>query len=110
MGVAMGGNPATFAGLAGMGDLLATCLSSQSRNHYVGEQLGLGRDLSEILRSMHQVAEGPYTTSAVIELAGEHDVYVPIATEMHAVLEGRRSPELAYRHLWGELSAQDWGR
>ncbi len=110
LGVAMGGNPSTFAGLAGMGDLLATCLSPQSRNHYVGVQLGRGRSLREILDSMRQVAEGPGTTGAVLEMAAEHDVYVPIATELQAVLDGQRSPEVAYRHLWGELAAQEWGK
>ncbi len=109
LGVAMGGDPATFAGLAGLGDLLATCLSPHSRNHFVGEQLGRGRKLDEILDSMTQVAEGPRTTGAVMELAEEHDVYVPIAAELQAVLDGERSAGVAYRHLWGELSAQDWG-
>ena len=65
LGVAMGGEPATFAGLAGMGDLMATCISPHSRNRYVGEQLGLGRSLEEILAEMTMVAEGVKTAVTV---------------------------------------------
>ncbi|MEZ5165260.1 MAG: NAD(P)H-dependent glycerol-3-phosphate dehydrogenase [Acidimicrobiales bacterium] len=71
LGVAMGGDPATFAGLAGMGDLLATCMSPQSRNRYVGEQLGRGRTLDEIIDEMNQVAEGVKSARIVLELADE---------------------------------------
>ena len=66
LGVAMGGDPATFAGLAGMGDLIATCMSPQSRNRYVGEQLGRGRPLDEILVEMNMVAEGVKTAEIVV--------------------------------------------
>src|SRR2546427_10183032 len=72
LGVAMGGEAATFAGLAGMGDLIATCVSPQSRNRYVGEQLGKGRALAEILDEMTMVAEGVKTTGTVMELAKRH--------------------------------------
>ena len=58
LGVAMGGRPETFAGLAGMGDLIATCTSEQSRNHHVGYELGKGRSLEEIIEEMVMVAEG----------------------------------------------------
>ena len=99
LGVAMGGEPSTFAGLAGMGDLLATCISPQSRNRYVGEQLGRGRDLDEIIEEMNQVAEGVKTARMITEIADEFDVYMPIAAEMHAcVTEGRTAME-AYRGL-----------
>ena len=69
LGTAMGGEPMTFAGLAGMGDLLATCISPQSRNRYVGVELGKGRKIEEIIDEMNMVAEGVKTTSVVMELA-----------------------------------------
>ena len=69
LGVAMGGELLTFAGLAGMGDLVATCISRQSRNRYVGEQLGKGRTIDEIIAEMNMVAEGVKTSKVVMELA-----------------------------------------
>lgn len=101
LGVAMGGDPATFAGLAGLGDLLATCLSPQSRNHHVGVELGRGRTLGEITDAMQQVAEGPRTARAILELAAEHGLNMPIAAELCAVLDGERDPAEAYRNLLG---------
>lgn len=99
LGVAMGGNPMTFAGLAGMGDLVATCISPQSRNRRVGEELGKGRSLEEIIEEMNQVAEGVKSTKVVMELAAEWGVEMPIASEMDAVCNGGRPPEEAYRGL-----------
>jgi glycerol-3-phosphate dehydrogenase (NAD(P)+) len=99
LGVAMGGQPATFAGLAGMGDLLATCMSPQSRNRYVGEQLGRGRSLDEVIEEMNQVAEGVKSAKIVLELAEEYGVEMPIATEMRAVVTEGRSATRAYRGL-----------
>lgn len=101
LGVAMGGEPATFAGLAGLGDLLATCLSPQSRNHHVGVQLGRGRSLREITDAMAQVAEGVRTARVVLELAAEVDLEMPITSELCAVLDGGRDPQVAYRNLLG---------
>jgi len=99
LGEKVGGEPATFAGLAGMGDLLATCMSPHSRNRQVGEQLGQGRKIDEIIADMNMVAEGVKTTAAVIELAKRHDVEMPISEEMYAVLyEGREAAD-AYRGL-----------
>ncbi len=99
LGVAMGGEPATFAGLAGLGDLLATCMSPQSRNRHVGEQLGRGRKLEEIVAGMNMVAEGVNTTKVVVELARRHEVEMPIAEEIHAVLYEGRNASGAYRGL-----------
>lgn len=99
LGVAMGGRAETFAGLAGMGDLVATCISPQSRNRHVGEQLGKGRSLEEIIEEMHMVAEGVKTTRVVMELAREHDVYMPIAEQMDLVCNQGASPVEAYRGL-----------
>ena len=99
LGVAMGGELATFAGLAGMGDLIATCASRQSRNRHVGEELGRGRSLDEIIADMNQVAEGVKTTRVVMELGDKHGVDLPIAREVHGVLYEGRSARDAYRGL-----------
>jgi glycerol-3-phosphate dehydrogenase (NAD(P)+) len=99
LGTAMGGHPMTFAGLAGMGDLIATCVSGQSRNRYVGEQLGRGRKIDEIVTEMNQVAEGVKSCKVVLELAEEHGVYMPITAEVVGVCHEGRSAEEAYRGL-----------
>jgi glycerol-3-phosphate dehydrogenase (NAD(P)+) len=89
LGRTMGGNPATFAGLAGMGDLIATCISPLSRNHQVGIALGEGRRLEEIIAEMNMVAEGVKTTPVVVALADQYDVDMPIANQVAKVLEGQ---------------------
>lgn len=99
LGVALGGDQLTFAGLAGMGDLLATCMSPQSRNRYVGEQLGKGRGIDDIIAEMNQVAEGVKSCRTVLELAEEHDVDMPITTEVVGVVYGGRRAIDAYRGL-----------
>jgi glycerol-3-phosphate dehydrogenase (NAD(P)+) len=99
LGVAMGGEPATFAGLAGMGDLIATCMSPLSRNRQVGEELGRGRELAEILAGMSMVAEGVKTAVTVHELAHRHGVPMPICEEIYRVVAGHITPSLAYRGL-----------
>jgi len=86
LGEAMGGEAATFSGLAGMGDLIATCASSISRNHTVGFALGRGRSLDEIIAEMNMVAEGVKTTRGVLELADRYDVEIPIAYQVGRVL------------------------
>jgi glycerol-3-phosphate dehydrogenase (NAD(P)+) len=99
LGMAMGGDPRTFAGLAGMGDLVATCISPQSRNRHVGEQLGRGFTVEQITREMQQVAEGIKTAAVVMELAALHDVEMPIAEQIHAVCHHGRSAVEAYDGL-----------
>ena len=99
LGVAIGGDPMTFAGLAGMGDLVATCISPQSRNRHVGEQLGKGRSIDDIVAEMDMVAEGVKAAPVAVELAAEHGVEMPIATEVAAVCAGRCTAVEAYRHL-----------
>jgi glycerol-3-phosphate dehydrogenase (NAD(P)+) len=99
LGVAMGGQAQTFAGLAGMGDLIATCSSPQSRNRYVGEQLGKGRKLQEITDEMHMVAEGVKTCAVVMQLAGRYDVEMPIAREVYGVVYEGSTALRAYRGL-----------
>jgi glycerol-3-phosphate dehydrogenase (NAD(P)+) len=99
LGEAMGGEPATFAGLAGMGDLIATCISPHSRNRYVGEQLGAGRSLEEILAEMSMVAEGVKTAVTVHELAARHGVAMPVCDQMYKVVTGEINPATAYTGL-----------
>lgn len=86
LGVELGGRPATFAGLAGMGDLIATCSSSLSRNHRVGVALAKGRRLEEVIDEMNMVAEGVKTTKAVLGLADRAGVEMPIAAHVGKVL------------------------
>ncbi|MDX1691303.1 MAG: NAD(P)H-dependent glycerol-3-phosphate dehydrogenase [Acidimicrobiia bacterium] len=95
LGVALGGEPLTFAGLAGMGDLVATCTSPLSRNRTVGVGLGEGRSLDEITDEMRMVAEGVKTTKAVLEIADDLDVEMPIARMVGRVLyEGMEPTEM----------------
>ena len=100
LGEAMGGEAATFAGLAGMGDLIATCVSKHSRNRYVGEQLGQGRSLQDILDEMKMVAEGVKTTSSVMTLGKQHGVDLPICGEVHGVIKGDITGDHAFRGLF----------
>ena len=86
LGVCAGANPLTFAGLAGLGDVAATCFSSLSRNRHVGEQLAKGLNLAEILNSMENVAEGVHTTAAARKLAQKLGVEMPIVEATHQIL------------------------
>jgi glycerol-3-phosphate dehydrogenase (NAD(P)+) len=99
LGCAMGGSAQTFAGLAGMGDLIATCISPQSRNRYVGEQLGRGRKIEEIIDEMSMVAEGVKTSKVVMELAAQYKVDLPIAETVYAVVHEGLTAQEAYRGL-----------
>jgi glycerol-3-phosphate dehydrogenase (NAD(P)+) len=99
LGVAMGADPITFLGLAGMGDLVLTCTGDLSRNRTVGIELGRGRKLDEIVAGMSEVAEGVRTTGAAIELARRHGVEMPIAEAVHEVLEEKIAPEEAADRL-----------
>lgn len=97
LGIALGGTPLTFAGLAGMGDLIVTCFSEQSRNRRVGVALGQGRPLAEIVAEMRMVAEGVRTTEAVLALAERHGVEMPIATVVGSVLyDGIKPADLVH--------------
>jgi glycerol-3-phosphate dehydrogenase (NAD(P)+) len=90
VGIAAGANPLTFAGLAGIGDVIATCGSGLSRNHRLGEELAKGRPWSEIESSLAGVAEGAYTVDAALALAARLGVEMPIAQEVHnALFEGK---------------------
>lgn len=99
LGVALGGDPATFAGLTGLGDLMATCMSPLSRNRRVGEEIARGRTVAEITEAMNMVAEGVGSCRAVMELAAECGVSTPIAAEVDAVVNEGRSAAEAFRGL-----------
>ena len=99
LGVALGGDPLTFAGLAGIGDIVATCVSAQSRNRHVGERLGRGEAIADIVASMDQVAEGVKSTPVVASLARSLGVDMPITEEVRAVIEDGRPAAAAYRAL-----------
>ncbi|MHC1563611.1 NAD(P)H-dependent glycerol-3-phosphate dehydrogenase [Actinomycetospora sp. C-140] len=99
LGVAMGGRPETFAGLAGMGDLIATCMSPYSRNRQVGEQLARGLTIEEINRDMKMVAEGVKTSAVVNDLAEQYGIDMPISREVYLVTHGHQPPSRAFRGL-----------
>jgi glycerol-3-phosphate dehydrogenase (NAD(P)+) len=102
MGEAMGGHRDTFAGLAGMGDLIVTCTSQRSRNRHVGEQLGAGKPIDEIVASMNQVAEGVKASSVIMEFANEYGLPMPIAREVDGVINHGTTVDDAYRGLAAE--------
>ena len=99
LGVAIGGEPDTFAGLAGVGDIVVTCVSAQSRNRHVGERLGRGETIDEIVASMDQVAEGVKSTPVVASLARSLAVDMPITEAVRSVIEDGRPAAAAYRSL-----------
>ena len=108
LGVAAGAQPLTFAGLAGVGDVIATCASRLSRNRYVGEQLALGRSWPEIRDSMDNVAEGVNATGAALTLAHRLDVEMPIAQTTYRVLHEGLSPREAAIELMQRPVGSEW--
>ncbi|MFC2007864.1 NAD(P)H-dependent glycerol-3-phosphate dehydrogenase [Chloroflexota bacterium] len=114
LGVALGANPLTFSGLAGLGDVIATCSSPLSRNHYVGEELAKGeRSLTEIIDSMTEVAEGVSTTLAVHNLAHQLGLEMPITEKIYQILFEDAEPRQAALSLMQgnvrhELSGRKW--
>ncbi|MGH9091825.1 MAG: NAD(P)H-dependent glycerol-3-phosphate dehydrogenase, partial [Acidimicrobiales bacterium] len=109
LGVALGGHTLTFGGLAGVGDLVATCTSPRSRNRTVGLELGRGRSLDEVLAGMRMVAEGVRTARPLVELARAHGVEMPIAEQVAAIVAGKTSPPRALAALMGRPARSEWG-
>ena len=108
LGVTLGGRSATFAGLAGMGDLIATCISTASRNHQVGFGLASGKTLTEVVTEMRMVAEGVKTTQAVLDLATRSGIEMPIASHVGYVLyEGLDPKEAVLRLMTREAKQED---
>lgn len=113
LGVTLGANPLTFSGLAGLGDLIATCASPLSRNHYVGVELSKGHSLAEITKSMTEVAEGIDTTLVVRELAHQLGLEMPVTEKIYRVLfknanPGQAAVELLEGSTRHELSGRKW--
>ncbi len=113
LGVALGANPLTFSGLAGLGDLVATCSSPLSRNHYVGVELTKGRSLTEILSSMTNVAEGVSTTLVAWNLARKLGLEMPITEKVYQILYENADPRQAAVEMMGgnarhELVGRRW--
>jgi glycerol-3-phosphate dehydrogenase (NAD(P)+) len=99
LGTMLGGNRQTFSGLSGLGDLVTTCTSPSSRNHYVGEHIGRGEAVADVLKNMVMVAEGVWTARAAKELAARHGVEMPITEAVCRVLDDGKDP----RTVLGEL-------
>jgi glycerol-3-phosphate dehydrogenase (NAD(P)+) len=99
MGVTMGAQVQTFSGLSGMGDLIVTCMSRHSRNRHVGEQIGQGKKLKQVLDEMVMVAEGVKTTRSVHQLREKYPVQTPICDEVYNVLFEDKNPHLAVKDL-----------
>jgi glycerol-3-phosphate dehydrogenase (NAD(P)+) len=101
LGIKMGAQPLTFAGLAGMGDMIVTCTSKHSRNRRVGEEIGKGKSLKEVLESMEMVAEGVFNTKSVMKLAEKFEVELPIARVVYEILWEDKKPFDAVGELMG---------
>ena len=99
LGVKLGAQPRTFAGLSGVGDLIVTCMSRHSRNRYVGEQVGKGIPLQTVLKEMVMVAEGVATARSALELEKKYNVELPIITEVHRVLFEGKNARIATQDL-----------
>ncbi len=99
LGVKMGAQIQTFSGLSGIGDLIVTCMSCHSRNRYVGEEIGKGKSLQEILNNMAMVAEGVKTTLSVYQLAKKYSVEMPISEQVYEVLFHKKNPHQAVKDL-----------
>lgn len=99
LGIALGAEPETFAGLSGMGDLIVTCMSKHSRNRFVGEQIGAGKKLKEVLKSMNMVAEGVETSRSASRLSKKLGVETPITNEVYKILFEDKDPVKATNDL-----------
>jgi len=108
LGIALGTRPETFSGLSGMGDLIVTCMSKHSRNRYVGEQIGRGRKLKDILKKMQMVAEGVETCRSVHQLSNRHKIETPISSAVYRILFEERDPvKETYDLMSRDMKAED---
>ena len=107
IGKAMGANPLTFAGLAGVGDLVVTCTSRHSRNYRCGYAVGRGKALGDVLAEMGMVVEGVRTTRAAVRLAQLHNVDMPIARQLYSVLFEGKTPRAAVEDLMGRVQTHE---
>ncbi len=109
LGVALGADPHTFSGLAGLGDLVATCSSPLSRNRTFGEQLGRGRSVAEIAAATRQVAEGVKSCASIQQLAAEHDIELPIVAHVAEVIAGQLTPAEGIVSLLSRATGRERG-
>ncbi|MBE2190047.1 MAG: NAD(P)H-dependent glycerol-3-phosphate dehydrogenase [Candidatus Kapabacteria bacterium] len=108
LGTAMGANPLTFSGLSGLGDLIVTCNSKHSRNRYVGEMIGRGKKLNQIIEEMKMIAEGVKTTESAYHLGIKHNVEMPIAEQIFQILFNDVEPLAAIKELMTRTSKNEW--
>jgi glycerol-3-phosphate dehydrogenase (NAD(P)+) len=108
LGISLGGKVLTFGGLAGVGDLVATCASPKSRNRTVGFELGQGRSLDDIVSGMQMVAEGVKSAGPLVGLARAHGVEMPIAEQVEAIVDGRCTPREALLALMDRPARPEW--
>ncbi len=110
LGVALGADPHTFAGLSGLGDLIVTCMSKHSRNRFVGQEIGKGKKLSEIVNSMNMVAEGIETTRSAYDLSMKYKIEMPIVHQVYRILFEDKDPRQATTDLMTrEAKDEVWG-
>ena len=108
MGIGLGAKPETFSGLSGMGDLIVTCMSKHSRNRYVGEQIGRGKKLKDVLKKMTMIAEGVETCRSVHQLSSKHKIDTPIANAVYKILfEERDATKVTYELMTRDMKAED---
>lgn len=108
IGIRMGAKPETFSGLSGIGDLIVTCMSKHSRNRYVGEQIGSGKNLKSVLKSMKMVAEGVETCRSTYELARQYDVETPIVDAVYGALFENKDPvKITYELMSRDMKSEN---
>lgn len=108
LGIAMGAKPLTFSGLSGLGDLIVTCNSKHSRNRYVGEMIGRGKKLNQIVEEMKMIAEGIKTTESAYHLHNRHKVEMPITEQVYNILFNDVEPKEAIKELMNRTSKREW--
>lgn len=107
LGVALGARPETFVGLSGLGDLMVTCFSPLSRNRYVGEHLGRGEKIKDILAGMNAVAEGVPTAASAKRLIQKHQIDAPIISEIYSILHENKDIKESITHLIGRTQKSE---
>jgi len=107
LGKAMGAQASTFSGISGLGDLVTTCVSTHSRNRFVGEEIGKGKTLSQVKSHMEMVAEGVPTTKSAYKLSLKHKVDMPITKEVYSVLYKNKSPVKAVKDLMSRQKKEE---
>ena len=108
LGTALGANPLTFSGLSGLGDLFVTCNSQHSRNRYVGEMIGKGKNIQEVIQSTQMIAEGVSTTQSAYNLGKKHSVELPITEQVYKILFENIHPNDALKDLMTRQTKREW--